>query len=83
MDSGICSSSKAANQPKPTNLGINSSQLGSSLAARADEMHNLYQCAVLVISPHHPADQRARCMIVCFSRMSGPIAPARISASPT
>jgi hypothetical protein len=48
MDPGICSSSKAANQPKPTNLGINSSQLGSSLAARADEMHNFYQCAVVV-----------------------------------
>ena len=60
MDSGICSSSKAANQPKPTNLGINSFQLGSFLAARGRRnAQPLSMRGVKVISPHRPDDQRA------------------------
>jgi hypothetical protein len=58
ISSLICSS-KAANQPKPTNRH-NSSQLGSSLAACGDESAQRSQMrGVNVISPHRPDDQRA------------------------
>jgi hypothetical protein len=84
MFSLICSSGKAANVPKPTNLGINSSQLGSSLAARGRRNAQLLsaqrsQCAALKWSRLTAQTISVlRYMIARFSRMSGPIAQARI-----
>jgi hypothetical protein len=77
-------SGKAANRLKPTNLGINSSQLGSSFAARGRRNAQLLsaqrsQCAALKWSRLTAQTISVlRYMIARFSRMSGPIAPARI-----